>query len=177
MFSAKKLESFPPTGSADFIETPAVVVQSTSDELSAPDRSRAPAHALVDECLTVRGDLESNGDILIKGNVFGNVRCKLLIVDTDASVEGGIDAEEVIIRGRSTGKMNARRVRLEKTAIVESEIIHQIFSADEGARIMGTLRHMDEAGSASSRTETARVPSARNTNKSAPSGPAVCEKS
>ncbi|KWT67551.1 Integral membrane protein CcmA involved in cell shape determination [Hyphomicrobium sulfonivorans] len=169
MFNTKKLDSFSAPGNADSIETPAPAAH------PAPDRTKAPMHALVDECPTVRGDLESNGDILIKGNVFGNVRCKLLIIDTDASVEGGIDAEEVIIRQRSTGKINAKRVRLENTAIVESEIIHQICSADEGARIIGTLRHMDETANAASRTETPKPPSTRSTGKSAASTAAASE--
>ncbi|MDH4982370.1 polymer-forming cytoskeletal protein [Hyphomicrobium sp. D-2] len=175
MFNTKKLDSFAAPGNADSIEPSAPAVHPATGEYAAPDRTKPPVHALVDECLTVRGDLESNGDILIKGNVFGNVHCKLLIIDTDASVEGGIDAEEVIIRGRSTGKINAKRVRMENTAIVESEIIHQIFSADEGARIMGTLRHMDETASASIRTETTKPASSRNTSKSAPSSAAASE--
>ncbi|MBI1649349.1 bactofilin family protein [Hyphomicrobium sulfonivorans] len=175
MFNTKKLDSFSAPGNADSIETPAPAAHPATGEYAAPDRTKAPVHALVDECLTVRGDLESNGDILIKGNVFGNVRCKLLIIDTDASVEGGIDAEEVIIRGRSTGKINAKRVRMENTAIVESEIIHQIFSADEGARIIGTLRHMDETASTASRTETPKPTSTRSAGKSAASSAAASE--
>jgi len=51
----------------------------------------------------MKGDLESEGDILVKGKVLGNIKCKLLIVDVDALVEGGVEAEEVIIRGNSKG--------------------------------------------------------------------------
>jgi cytoskeletal protein CcmA (bactofilin family) len=101
-------------------------------------------HSIVDERLTMKGDLESDGDILVKGKVVGNIRCKLLIVDTDATIEGGIDAEEAVVRGSTRGKIKATRVRLEKTANVDSEIFHQSFSAEEGARIKGALRFMDD---------------------------------
>ena len=167
MFNAKKLDSFSASGNADSTEISIPTAPPTTAEHDPSERTKSPIHALVDECLTVRGDLESNGDILIKGNVFGNVRCKLLIIDTEASVEGGIDAEEVIIRGRSTGRITARRVRMERTATVESEIIHQTFSAEEGARIIGTLRHMDEAATGVLRNEPAAKPAASRSSKAA----------
>ncbi|MCZ7594287.1 MAG: polymer-forming cytoskeletal protein [Hyphomicrobium sp.] len=106
----------------------------------AYEKTRTSNHSIVDECLAMKGDLESAGDILVKGKVLGNIKCKVLIIDTDALVEGGVEAEEVIIRGNSKGTINAGRVRLEKTATVDSEICHQTFSAEEGARIKGALR-------------------------------------
>jgi cytoskeletal protein CcmA (bactofilin family) len=119
---------------------------------------------MVDEFLTMKGDLESEGDIHVKGKVLGNIRCKLLIVEVDAFVEGGVQAEEVIVRGNAKGTIEADRVRLEKTANVDSEIRHISFSAEEGARIKGSLRSKDEpavessaAVAASSRQRTPRV--------------------
>jgi cytoskeletal protein CcmA (bactofilin family) len=103
------------------------------------------AHSVVDKFLTMKGDLESEGDIHVNGKVFGNIRCKLLIIDVDALVEGGVDAEEVIVRGNTKGTIQADRVRLEKTANVDCEICHRTFSAEEGARIKGSLRSKDES--------------------------------
>jgi cytoskeletal protein CcmA (bactofilin family) len=102
-------------------------------------------HSVVDQFLTMKGDLESEGDIHVKGKVLGNIRCKLLIIDVDALVEGGVEAEEVIVRGNTKGTIQADRVKLEKTANVDSEICHRTFSAEEGARIKGSLRSKDES--------------------------------
>ena len=101
-------------------------------------------HSIVDIHLTMKGDLESDGDVLVKGKVIGNIRCKLLIVDVDAIVDGGVECEEVVIRGRTKGTISANRVKLEKTATVDSEIEHCVFSAEEGARVKGSLRYRDE---------------------------------
>ena len=101
-------------------------------------------YSIINEWLVMRGDLESDADILIKGKVFGNIKCKLLIIDTGALVEGGIEAEEVVVRGATKGIMLARKVRLEKSADVDSEIHHQSFSADEGAKIRGALKFTDD---------------------------------
>ncbi|MEQ1651617.1 MAG: polymer-forming cytoskeletal protein [Hyphomicrobium sp.] len=96
--------------------------------------------SIINEWLIMRGDLESAGDILVKGKVHGNIQCKLLVIDTGAVVEGAIFADEVVIRGTTRGIIKAERVRLEKTANIDSEIYQTIFSAEEGARIKGSLR-------------------------------------
>lgn len=115
-------------------------------------RGDTTAHSIVDACLTMKGDLESEGDILVQGTVIGNIRCKLLIIEVDALVEGGVEAQEVVVRGNSKGTLKADRVRLEKTAVVDSEIHHRSFAAEEGARIKGTLQCRDEP--AARRSET-----------------------
>jgi len=105
---------------------------------------QAGSNSIIDEWLTMKGDLESEGDILVKGKIHGNVKCKLLIIDAEALIEGGIVAEEVVVRGRTKGVIQATKVRLEKTAVVDSEICHQTFSAEEGARIKGALRFKED---------------------------------
>jgi cytoskeletal protein CcmA (bactofilin family) len=134
---------------------------STSSSIARPayDKARNSGHSIVDECLIMKGDLESEGDILVKGKVFGNIRCKVLIIDTNALVEGGVEADEVIIRGNSKGTVKANRVRLEKSASVDSDICHQTFSAEEGARIKGALRFKEDPLSADSEETTSKVQS------------------
>ena len=102
-------------------------------------------YSIINEWLVMKGDLESEADILVKGKIYGNVKCKLLIIDTGAYVEGGIEADEVVVRGATKGIMIAKKVRLEKTADVDSEIQHQSFSAEEGAKIKGALRYTEDA--------------------------------
>ena len=116
----------------------------TASMVPAKAVARDANYSIINEWLTMRGDLESEGDILVKGKVQGNITCKLLIVDVDANIEGGIKADEVVVRGRTKGIIEANKVRLEKTANVDSEISHMSFSAEEGARIKGALKFRDE---------------------------------
>lgn len=146
MFSSRKPEgASTPAGGVE-VGTPSFGASpSTRSPQSASYKAGgASVHSIVDEFLTMKGDLESEGDIHVKGKVFGNIRCKLLIVEVDALVEGGVQAEEVIVRGSAKGTIQADRVRLEKTANVDSEICHLAFSAEEGARIKGSLRSKEE---------------------------------
>jgi len=124
--------------------------------------------SVIDEWLTMRGDLESEGDILVKGKVIGNVQCKMLILDEDAVVEGGIIADEVVIRGTTKGgTVQAKRVLLQSTARVLSEIVHEKFSAEEGAYIEGALRRLDtkaDAGASGAKPAARKAKKADNSN-------------
>lgn len=112
-------------------------------------------YSIINEWLVMKGDLESEADILVKGKIYGNVKCKMLIVDTGALIEGGIEADEVVIRGATKGIMLTKKVRVEKTAEVDSEIHHQTFSAEEGAKIRGALKYSDDPHGTSTRTSVA----------------------
>ena len=140
MFSAKK-----PEGTFETEKTSLSTISNTNSRAFAAHAEAGAANcSIINEWLTMRGDLESEGDILIKGKVHGNITCKLLIVDVEAAIEGGIDCDDVVIRGATRGVIKAKRVRLEKTANVDGEIYQESFSAEEGARIRGALRHCDE---------------------------------
>ncbi|MFV0297262.1 MAG: polymer-forming cytoskeletal protein [Hyphomicrobiaceae bacterium] len=142
MFSPRKAETPPPTNDSDRLANKG---QSAPPQaVSVATRSKEANYSIINEWLKMTGDLESEGDILVKGKIFGNIKCNLLIVDTDALVEGGIEADEVVVRGQTKGTINANRVRLEKTANVDSEICHKTFSAEEGARIKGALKFLDD---------------------------------
>ena len=151
MFSAKK-----PEGPFETEKTSLSTISNTKSRAFAAHAEAGAANcSIINEWLTMRGDLESEGDILVKGKVHGNIQCKLLIIDAEAIIEGAILADEVVIRGTTRGIVKARRVRLEKTANVDSEIYQETFSAEEGARIKGAMRGYDEhavSGSAAHHT-------------------------
>ncbi len=148
MFNNRKPDGMPSTPlKSEFDRSIQASAQDATSSRSYRDHaSDADAsYSIINEWLTMKGDLESEGDILVKGRVHGNIRCKMLIVDPGAVIEGGIIADEVMIRGTTRGTVRAKRVRLEKTANVDSEIFHDVFSAEEGARIKGALRANDES--------------------------------
>jgi cytoskeletal protein CcmA (bactofilin family) len=96
--------------------------------------------SLIDNLANFTGDLWSDGDIQIDGRVCGNVNCAQLIVGKEAALTGTIIAEEVVIRGKMTGLIRATRVLLQASARVQSEIIYQSLSVDEGASFEGISR-------------------------------------
>jgi cytoskeletal protein CcmA (bactofilin family) len=110
--------------------------------------SRAPVgsstQSVIDAWLTITGNLESQGDVRVEGQIAGDIRCANLVIGRDALVSGDITAEEAVVRGRVKGTIRANRVILEDTACVESAIFHKVLSVDEGATFEGQSCHRQQ---------------------------------
>jgi cytoskeletal protein CcmA (bactofilin family) len=108
-------------------------------------RAGTPARSVIDAWLTMKGNLESEGDIQVDGKVQGHIRCTQLIVGKDASIDGDVLAAEVVIRGKVKGVIRANRVKLQETACVESEIFFQkSLGIEDGASFEGQIRRASD---------------------------------
>ena len=99
-----------------------------------------PTRSVIDAWLTITGNLQSEGEVQVDGQINGDIRCAHLIVGRDATVNGNITAEEVVVRGKVTGVIRANRVILQDSARVSSEIFHKKLSIEEGASFEGMSR-------------------------------------
>ena len=104
----------------------------------------APTRSVIDSWLTITGNLQSEGEVQVDGQIHGDIRCAHLTVGRDAMVTGNITAEEVVVRGKVKGVIRSNRVILQDTAQVDSEIFHKNLSIEEGACFDGTSRHSDD---------------------------------
>ena len=111
----------------------------------APAASRAQSgsatQSVIDAWLTINGNLESEGDVRVEGQINGDIRCAHLVVGRDATVSGDIIAEEAAVRGKVKGSIRANRVILQDSACVESDIYHKTLCVDEGACFNGQSCH------------------------------------
>ena len=87
--------------------------------------------------LTIRGDVETAGDLHIDGVILGDVRSRKVTIGKDGEVRGKVEGEEVNIRGLLKGEVEAKAVILSKTAKVEATIIHDTLSVEPGAEMLG----------------------------------------
>ena len=114
----------------------------------APVHSRkansAPTRSVIDAWLTITGNLQSDGEVQVDGQIVGDIRCAHLTVGKDAAIVGNIVAEEVVVRGKVTGVIRANRVILQDSARVDSEIIHKKLAIEEGAVFEGKSRLSEE---------------------------------
>lgn len=150
LFNKKPQDEF----STDFTtsyssERPVAYGAMSSDSMptQAPRKAaagNASTRSVIDSWLTIRGDLESEGEVQIDGKVNGDIRCAHLVVGKDAIIVGNIIAEEVIVRGKVKGTIRAINVTLQDTAVVESEVFHKSLAIEQGACFDGISRRRDE---------------------------------
>ena len=96
-----------------------------------------PARAVINAGLHIKGDLETDGEVQVDGQITGNVTCSHLTVGKDGIINGDIGAKEVIIRGRVKGTIRGTRVVLMESADVAGDIVYATMSMEEGARFVG----------------------------------------
>jgi len=104
----------------------------------------APTRSVIDAWLVITGNLQSEGEVQVDGQIHGDIRCAHLTVGRDALVDGNITAEEVVVRGKVTGVIRANRVILQDSAHVDSEIFHKKLSIEEGASFEGMSRRVED---------------------------------
>jgi len=97
----------------------------------------APTRSVVDACLVITGNLQSDRDVQVDGEIHGDIHCSQLVVSKDATINGNVTAEEVVVRGKVKGIIRADQVVLQETAHVESEIFHKSLIIEQGARFDG----------------------------------------
>ncbi len=117
-----------------------------AEQSVAPSRVQvgSPTQSVIDAWLTITGNLESQGDVRVEGQIAGDIRCANLVIGRDATVNGDIVAEEAVVRGKVKGTIRANRVILQGTACVESAIYHKVLSIDEGASFDGQSCHRQQ---------------------------------
>ncbi|WP_233354587.1 bactofilin family protein [Woodsholea maritima] len=101
-------------------------------------KSKAPSILSAD--LSVKGSIASEGEVQLDGSVDGDVRAVTLTIGEEASVNGEVIAETVVVRGRIVGSIRARQVQLAATARVEGDIIHATLAVESGAYFDGHCR-------------------------------------
>jgi cytoskeletal protein CcmA (bactofilin family) len=98
------------------------------------DRSKC---AIIDQDVNINGDLDTDGDVQVEGQINGNVSCAHLTIGHSGTVNGDIKAQEVIIRGKVKGAIRAKDVTLLQGSDVGGDISYDRMSMEEGAAFNG----------------------------------------
>ncbi|MCC5962317.1 MAG: polymer-forming cytoskeletal protein [Rhodobacteraceae bacterium] len=106
-------------------------------------KSKSAASVLAAD-LTVTGNLKTTGDVVIEGNIDGDIRAHLLTVGETATIRGEVVADDIVINGRVIGRVRGLKVRLTSSAQVEGDIIHKTIAIESGAHFEGSVQRQDD---------------------------------
>lgn len=139
MFSKTRVTDPAPTPTPS---TPAEPERAFDTSPAAPARTRS-APSVLSADLIVTGNIRTQGDVQIEGEVEGDIRAHHLTVGESATIRGEIMAEEVIVNGRVVGRVRGLKVRLSATARVEGDIIHKTIAIEAGAHFEGSVQRQE----------------------------------
>lgn len=106
-----------------------------------------PASSISEE-LVINGNVQSKGDLHLKGHVQGDVQCHALLVAERAQINGNVTAEEVVIQGTVVGAVKAFGVVLQAKSYLEGDVLCHTLTIEQGAVFEGRSR-IDTRASAS----------------------------
>ncbi|GBE43088.1 polymer-forming cytoskeletal [bacterium BMS3Bbin10] len=102
------------------------------------------APSVIGEDLSVEGNVVSKGEVQVEGEIKGDIHCASLVIGDKALIEGGVVADDVIVRGRVVGTVRGQRVTLQSTSHVEGDIFHQSLAIEQGSYFEGKSRRSDD---------------------------------
>ena len=91
----------------------------------------------IGEGLTITGNVTSKGELHLDGEIQGDVHCVALVLGENAQLNGGVVAEDVMVRGRLIGSVRALRVMLHSQAHVKGNLFHKSLAVEQGAHFEG----------------------------------------
>ena len=117
----------------------------TPSSSSALGRSNERASlSIVGPDLIIVGDLVSNGQVQVDGEIQGDIHGTHVVIGDGARIVGGVVSEEVVVRGTITGSIRGRKVMLQAESKVEGDIYHSSLAIEEGAYFEGRSRRVDD---------------------------------
>ena len=132
---------------------PAAAAPAPAPHVNEPPRSapRPPTKgsSVIGAEMTLEGNISGGGEIQVDGKIKGDIRVEHVTVGDGGQVEGGIYAEAVEVRGKVTGSITAKQVRLYGACHVDGDITHEQLAMETGAFFQGrSLRLQRQAAPA-----------------------------
>jgi cytoskeletal protein CcmA (bactofilin family) len=124
-------------------------VATAAPEPARPAPRPPKGSSIIGGDMVLEGDISGGGEIQVEGTIKGDVRVEHVTVGDGGAVEGGIYAEIVEVRGKVSGSITAKQVRLYGACHVDGDITHEQLAMETGAFFQGrSLRLQRPAASA-----------------------------
>ena len=123
--------SAPPAGAAT---TPRAVDRPTSD-------ARAPGQSRIGKSAKFKGDIHSDEDLVIDGQVEGGIDIpkNMLVIGTTGTVKANIQARSLVVQGELAGKVQvSERTQITATGRLNGDLVTGRIVIEDGGTLRGT---------------------------------------
>ena len=140
MFSKPQTPQTPPPSGTNGATPP---VSDLKPAGPTPAGKKTPS--LISSDLKLEGSITGGAEVQIDGAITGDVRVERVTIGEGGLVEGGVFAEAVEVRGRVSGSITAKQVRLYGASHVEGDITHEQLAIETGAFFQGRSLRLQRA--------------------------------
>ena len=81
----------------------------------------------------IKGDITEKENIIIDGEVQGNINAELVETFANSNIKGNITSRNTFIGGKLKGDINSDKVHISQSADVEGTIKQKTLSIEEGS--------------------------------------------
>src|ERR1700722_11386649 len=127
----------------------APTVSTAAPEPARPAPRPPKGSPIIGGDMGLEGDISGGGEIQVEGTIKGDVRVEHVTVGDGGAVEGGIYAEIVEVRGKVSGSITAKQVRLYGACHVDGDITHEQLAMETGAFFQGRSLRLQRPAAAS----------------------------
>lgn len=109
---------------------------------SAPDSSGSAPRILtkpsiISEGFEFVGTITSEGTLNIAGVVKGKITARSVLVDVEGQVEGELNADSLMVKGRVIGEVQCQDLNVGPRAFVDGNITYQNIHIQRGGKVGG----------------------------------------
>lgn len=107
-------------------------------EQSAVSTPRVPSKpSIISEGFEFVGTITSEGTLNIAGVVKGKITAKSVLVDVEGLVEGELNADLLMVKGKVTGDVKCQDLNVGPRAFVDGTIAYQNIHIQRGGKVAG----------------------------------------
>ena len=96
--------------------------------------------SVISDEITITGSVTSSGNLIINGNVDGEINCESLEIGPSGVVTGTVKAGQCFLAGKLEGKLSARTVNIASTGDLNGRLSYGKLEVETGANIALKLR-------------------------------------
>ena len=127
----------PPAPEPTPAATPSPAAAPRAPEPSRPAASRSSSLSTLSAGVKYEGNISGAGELQVDGSLKGDIRVVRVTIGEGGSVEGTVHADVLEVRGRVSGAIVAKQVKLFATARIEGDITQEQLSIEQGAWFQG----------------------------------------
>ncbi len=111
--------------------------------LKSWNKKQSTLPSIISSDTKISGDIISQGEVQIDGEVIGNIHARFLTIHKHAHIKGNIIAEMLDLHGRITGNVQAHTVHMLSQSQIEGDVIHEHIAIEAGAFINGKCQRQN----------------------------------